>query len=115
MSTNITIYSSNYHHGDKSEGVTSDDLEPYISNDYADALGYIFDYVKQRIINSCPDLFVAEQLERTSMHLDELRVILDEASQDQQLNYCNWYFEMENESLTTASYYIKEHSITLPC
>ncbi|MFA0037744.1 hypothetical protein [Vibrio sp. 10N.261.52.A1] len=114
MSQTITVYSSNYHHGSKSDGVSSDDLEPHISNNYADALGYIFDYVKQRIIHSCPDLFVEEQLERPSMNCDELKVVLDEASQDQQENYCDWYFEMENESLTTASYCIKEHSITLP-
>ncbi|MEZ8736193.1 hypothetical protein AB4511_08955 [Vibrio sp. 10N.222.54.F6] len=35
MSQTITVYSSNYHHGSKSDGVSSNDLEPYISNNYA--------------------------------------------------------------------------------
>lgn len=113
MSTNITIYSSNYHHGDKSDGVTSDDLQSYVSNSYADALGFVFDYVKQRLLHSCPDLFKSEVLDDESMSTKSLKVVLDDASLDQQEQFCDWYFDIENESDTTACYYVKAHNVTV--
>lgn len=113
MAKTVKLYTSNFHDCDKSNGISSDDLEPYVTSSYSDALGHVFDYVEQRLLHACPDLFREEVLECPDMNVDELIAVLKEANQDDQLRYCEWYFSTQNDTETTAAFSIQEHEVDI--
>ncbi|WP_150141299.1 hypothetical protein [Candidatus Enterovibrio escicola] len=107
----ITIWTANYHDGDKCDGIDGGDLAPVVSVDREGAIAFVFDYVRHRIINVCSELFLHECLDDAELDKEELKQHLSNSSYDDQERFVAWYFDMANESETMAAYSIESHEI----
>lgn len=107
----ITLWTANYHDGDKCDGIDNDDLTPQIYTCRSDAVAFVFAYVASRIIHFVPNVFICECLNDKAITTEELRQLLGDCTLDQQERYIDWYFEMADESESMAAYSITCHDV----
>jgi hypothetical protein len=113
MSQQNQTWLSQYIMAPSNEPLDHESITQGVFTNEADAVDHVWDYTKQRLIHTCPDLFIEAHLpdQDEDSNTVDLEEFLSDLTLNKKYEYIDWYFSSERDSYTHSFYHIAEYNV----